>query len=191
MKPRTNTEGDWKPFLNACGAKNKRQLAGKKIVMVDAKARILREYDVSAFGHSKNTIKVVGGILYIVNNYVIHFPDLTINLGENVFEPEELVASLMSPVIRKEFLLSISTVRVRVRGEFYQHPFKFKLEDWIGEKVTLAEKPTGYTSKDYPVTIGKQYKVLRVDGSNLVIQINKNETGGINYKRFKEFQSPA
>ena len=191
MKTRTNTEGDWKPILNAYGAKSKRALAGKKLTLFDKESRAIQEYTISPVGHSKNTLKVVGGILYITNNLVVHFPELTINVGKDVSDIEELIATLLSPIIRKEFLLSIDTKWIRIGEKFFQHPLKLKLEDWIGEQVTLDKKPNGSTSQHYRVSVGKKYQVVGVDGSNLLIQISKKSKGHINYNRFKEFQSPA
>lgn len=37
-----------------------------------------------------------------------------------------------------------------------------------GDKVRLLEKPTGYTSQHYPLTVGKVYRCEDFDGSNII-----------------------
>lgn len=37
-----------------------------------------------------------------------------------------------------------------------------------GDLVILVEKPDGYTSRHYPLTVGATYEVLDFDGSNVV-----------------------
>jgi hypothetical protein len=38
-----------------------------------------------------------------------------------------------------------------------------------GMQVVLLEMPTGYTSRDYHLTVGETYRLLRWNGSNVVI----------------------
>lgn len=38
----------------------------------------------------------------------------------------------------------------------------------VGDDVVLREKPTGYLSKHYPLTVGNTYKCLGFMGSNIV-----------------------
>jgi len=39
-----------------------------------------------------------------------------------------------------------------------------KNNEIVGKKLTLVEKPDGYTSQHYNVEVGKKYKVVGIDG---------------------------
>lgn len=52
-------------------------------------------------------------------------------------------------------------------------------------KARLTEKPTGYTSKYYEVTVGKVYKVLDTRGSCFLIRDDTGEEATIAQSRFE------
>lgn len=59
------------------------------------------------------------------------------------------------------------------------------LRDFVGSLATLKEKPDGYTSSDYNVTVGRKYRVHDVYGSCLVVSTNvKGQRAFISAQRF-------
>lgn len=54
----------------------------------------------------------------------------------------------------------------------------------LGSKVKLINKPDGYTSHDYPLTLGNIYKFLGMMGSCVIITTDMvNETASIHSSR--------
>lgn len=68
-------------------------------------------------------------------------------------------------------------------------PKKPKLTNFMGMMVTLGEMPSDSACPNHLLEIGKQYRVLFVNGSCLVIDLGNNETAHIYHGRFRE--SPA
>lgn len=38
----------------------------------------------------------------------------------------------------------------------------------VGERIQLLSKPDGYSSQSAPLTVGAEYQVLGLDGSNVI-----------------------
>ena len=53
----------------------------------------------------------------------------------------------------------------------------------IGVSVMLVERPTGYDSRDLPLTVGKVYRVLDLDGSNVRIPSDDRDIGAVSVAR--------
>lgn len=72
--------------------------------------------------------------------------------------------------IRKEYFDKLSPLPVLKRGC----------------PVTLLEKPTGYDSQHYPLTVGNTYEFLEWSGSNVLITTDApGETASIHYSRIQ------
>ncbi len=53
----------------------------------------------------------------------------------------------------------------------------------VGGLVLLVEKPTGCASKDFPLTVGKVYRVRRIEGSNVVTDSDDPDVREVSYNR--------
>ena len=57
----------------------------------------------------------------------------------------------------------------------------------VGDIVTLIEKPTGYVSKNYALTIGNNYKIVSFIGSCVVTTSDDpQQTAMYHYSRVKK-----
>ncbi len=55
-----------------------------------------------------------------------------------------------------------------------------------GYSVTLLEKPNGYESQHYPLTVGNTYEFIEWRGSNILITTDiHGQTASIHYSRIQ------